>query len=184
MESFHVKINEAKWKSVHKRDKKQQQQQQNQTKTGRLFWRRWGMHITTATETAVVDLIPCSAIGLDGKQMVFLSTFNVAICISAFRKVSSLHPPSKLLFECLACTDLGVGFLHQPIYIASFMLHKNAKTCSYIKLASWIVAVTFYGVSLLTLAVISMDILLALTFKLRYRQVVTLRRTQFIIATL
>ena len=96
MESFHVKINEAKWKSVHKRDKKQQQQQQqNQTKTGRLFWRRWGMQITTATETAVVDLIPCSAIGLDGKQMVFLSTFNVAICISAFRKVSSLHPPSK-----------------------------------------------------------------------------------------
>ena len=68
------------------------------------------MQITTATETAVVDLIPCSAIGLDGKQMVFLSTFNVAICISAFRKVSSLHPPSKLLFECLACTDLGVGF--------------------------------------------------------------------------
>ena len=80
------------------------------------------MHITTATETAVVDFIPCSAMGLDGKQMVFLSTFNVAICISAilenililvaFRKVSPLHPPSKLLFECLACTDLGVGFLH------------------------------------------------------------------------
>ena len=64
------------------------------------------------------------------------------------------------------------------------MLHKNAKTCSYIKLASWIVAVTFCGVSLLTLAVIGMDRLLALTFKLRYRQVVTLRRTQFIIATL
>ena len=147
-----------------------------------------------SNQTTVEDSIPCSAIGLDGKQMVFLFAINLAICISAilenililaaFRKVSSLHPPSKLLFECLAFTDLGVGLLHQPLHIASFTLHKNAKTCSYIKLASWIVAVTFCGVSLLTLAVVSVDRLLALTLKLRYRQVVTLRRTQFIIATL
>ena len=70
-----------------------------------------------SNQTTVEDSIPCSAIGLDGKQMVFLFAFNVAICISAilenililvvFRKVSSLHPPSKLLFECLAFTDLA-----------------------------------------------------------------------------
>ena len=32
MESFRVKINEAKWKSVHEKDKKQQQQQKKPNK--------------------------------------------------------------------------------------------------------------------------------------------------------
>ena len=90
-----------------------------------------------SNQTTVEDSIPCSAIGLDGKQMVFLFAFNVAICISAilenililvaFRKVSSLHPPSKLLFECLAFTDLGVGLLHQPLHIAISRLTKTPR---------------------------------------------------------
>ena len=38
MESFHVKINEAKWKSVHEKDKKQQQQQKKtKQKQGEYF---------------------------------------------------------------------------------------------------------------------------------------------------
>ena len=33
---------------------------------------------------------------------------NILILI-ALRKVTSIHPPTKLLFQCLAITDLGVG---------------------------------------------------------------------------
>ena len=29
----------------------------------------------------------------------------------------SLHPPSKLLFRCLAATDLLVGFVSQPLHV-------------------------------------------------------------------
>ena len=135
-----------------KKDKKKPKKTKKKKNRANILKKMENAH-NESNQTTVEDFIPCSAIGLDGKQMVFLFAINVAICFSAilenililvaFRKVSSLHPPSKLLFECLAFTDLGVGLLHQPLHIASFTLHKNAKTCSYIKLASWIVAVTF-----------------------------------------
>ena len=51
---------------------------------------------------------------------IFLSIFatlgNVLILV-ALRKVSSIHPPTKLLFRCLAVTDLCVGLLGQPLYV-------------------------------------------------------------------
>ena len=89
-----------------------------------------------SNQTTVEDSIPCSAIGLDGKQMVFLFAINLAICISAilenililaaFRKVSSLHPPSKLLFVQLTLvvcyTPFGVerGFIATNRHVSSF----------------------------------------------------------------
>ena len=39
-----------------------------------------------------------------------------SLLIVALRKVSSLHPPSKLLYRCLATTDLLVGLISQPLY--------------------------------------------------------------------
>ena len=41
---------------------------------------------------------------------------NILI-LAALPKVLSLHPPSKLLFQCLSCTDLFVGLLSQPLFI-------------------------------------------------------------------
>ena len=40
---------------------------------------------------------------------------NILILI-ALRKVTSIHPPTKLLFQCLAITDLGVGLISQPLF--------------------------------------------------------------------
>ena len=36
------------------------------------------------------------------------------LIIVALQKVTSIHPPSKLLFSCLALTDLCVGIILQP----------------------------------------------------------------------
>ena len=51
---------------------------------------------------------------------IFLSIFatlgNVLILV-ALRNVYSIHPPTKLLFRCLAITDLCVGLLCQPLYV-------------------------------------------------------------------
>lgn len=41
---------------------------------------------------------------------------NILIFI-AFYKELSFHPPSKLLFRCLAATDLCVGVIAQPTFI-------------------------------------------------------------------
>ena len=59
----------------------------------------------------------------------FLSVFNVllsiiaslsnALILVALRKETSLHPPTKLLFRCLAITDLFVGIILQPLFTVS-----------------------------------------------------------------
>ena len=41
---------------------------------------------------------------------------NTLILVS-LHKVSSIYPPMKSLFRCLAVTDLSVGLVVQPIYV-------------------------------------------------------------------
>ena len=95
-------------------------------------------------------------------EFIFLSVINIFLSITAFwgntlilvalHKDTSIHPPSKLLYCNLAITDLCVGVIAKPLSAA-------------------------YCTSLVTLTAINVDRLLALLLGLRYRQVVTLKRT-------
>ena len=133
----------------------------------------------------------CSAEFVRGvkSELIFLSALNIFLSISAFlgntlilvalHKETSLHPPSKLLYRNLAITDLCVGIIAEPLFVTYWtsVVKERWDICYY---ALW--AVTYSGfilctVSLLTLTAISVDRLLALLLGLRYRQVVTLRRT-------
>ena len=49
---------------------------------------------------------------------------NILILI-ALRKATSIHPPTKLLFQCLAITDLGVGLTSQPLMATLMLLVDN-----------------------------------------------------------
>ena len=102
--------------------------------------------------------------------------------IAALQKVSPLHPPSKLLLGCLACTDLCVGMITQPLFAVFLASPEDslAQDCIFNIFNS--LAALFAGVSLLTLTAISVDRLLALLMGLRYRQVVTLRRAWIFVA--
>ena len=102
--------------------------------------------------------------------------------IVALQKVSSLHPPSKLLLCCLACTDLCVGMITQPLHVVLLVLPEDSQAQNYIFNVFNSLATIFAGVSLLTLTAISVDRLLALQMGLRYRQVVTLRRAWIFVA--
>ncbi|XP_078380001.1 melanocyte-stimulating hormone receptor-like [Oculina patagonica] len=127
---------------------------------------------------------------------IFLSAFNISLSIVAFlgnvlilialHKESSLHPPSKLMFRCLAITDLCVGLITQPAFAAEllFDVGEVPHLCYYFALLENITGIVFTGVSLMTLTAISVDRLLALTLGLRYRQVVTLRRVWAIVSCL
>ena len=120
--------------------------------------------------------------------LTFLAAMNILLSIIAFlgnalilvalHKESSLHPPSKLLFRCLAITDLLVGLIAQPIYAAYeiSLLNERWDVCYYTFASSLIAGYILCGVSLPTLSAISVDRLLALLLRLRYRQVVTLKR--------
>lgn len=124
--------------------------------------------------------------GFNGHLQTFLSALNIllsataflqnALIIAALKKVSSLHPPSKVLLGCLATTDLCVGVITQPIYAYGLLSPEHSKHCYYSAMLSKTIGVIFCGVSLLTLTTVSVDRLLALLLGLRYRQVVTLRR--------
>ena len=110
---------------------------------------------------------------------------NILILV-ALQKVSSLHPPSKLLFRCLSCTDLFVGLISQPIFIIYLMMvrNKNWNLCTITESFAYMSSAILCGESINTLTAISVDRLLALLLGLRYRQVVTLTRVRlFVIAS-
>ena len=108
---------------------------------------------------------------------------NILILIALSRRDSSLHPPSKLLFRCLATTDLGVGVISQPLFIIHVVsvINKRWKLCFVSERLAYITAAALCGVSVFTLTAISVDRLLALTLRMRYRELVTLKRIRLVI---
>ena len=128
------------------------------------------------------------------KQSISFSAVNTLFSITAIlgnslillslHKESSLHPPSKLLYRCLATTDLLVGLVSQPLYVTYWMslVHEHWSLCRYAREAIVISSYVLCGVSLLTMTAISVDRLLAMLLGLRYKEIVTLRRTYIILA--
>ena len=103
---------------------------------------------------------------------------NVLILI-ALNKVTSICPPTKLLFRCLAVTDLCVGLITQPLLTVTLLTSFNYD--EYVEDIQVISSMVLCGISLLTSTAISVDRLLALSLGLRYRYVVTLRRVRALI---
>ena len=106
------------------------------------------------------------------------STFGNTVILFALRKCQSLHPPSKALLCSLALTDLFVGFVVLPLfttYCLMIILEVPSYYC--------VIAVTYArtsnfigAVSLETIVTIAIDRLLAFHLRLRYRELMTLRR--------
>ena len=109
---------------------------------------------------------------------------NSLILVSLYKE-SSLHPPSKLLYRCLATTDLLVGLVAQPLNALCWMsvVQEHWSRCRYVRDAGYITRYVFILVSLMTMTAISVDRLLALLLGLRYKQIVTLKRMYIIVTT-
>ena len=101
------------------------------------------------------------------------------LILVALNKETSLHQPSKLLYSTLAITDLCVAIIVEPLAVTYWTSVVNEKwnICYYTHFARDISVYALSSVSFFTLTAISFDRLLALTLGLRYRQVVTLKRT-------
>ena len=109
---------------------------------------------------------------------------NILILI-ALRKVTSIHPPTKLLFQCLAITDLSVGLISQPLIATVILLVDNIDIKIWNVLffhLLWSSSIAFCGVSVFTSTALSVDRLLALLLGLGYRHVVTLKRIRAVLA--
>ena len=150
----------------------------------------------SGTQTNTFQRLLCSPlwVGESKQQSLSFLTINIFLSITAtlgnciilvaLHKESSLHPPSKLLYRCLATTDLLVGLVTQPLYAAYWMsvVHEHWSLCRYARDANIIPGYALFGVSLLTATAISVDRLLAMLLGLRYKEIVTLRRTYITLA--
>ena len=128
--------------------------------------------------------------------MKFFFVVNIVLSITAFlgnnlilaalHKESSLHPPSKLLYRNLAATDLCVGIIAEPLCVAYLMsvMIKRWNICRYLFVVAFTTGYILASVSLFTLTAISVDRLLALLSGLKYKRVVTLKRTYLTVIAL
>lgn len=120
--------------------------------------------------------------GVNG-VLLFVAVLGNAVILWVLRGVFSIHPPSRTLFYSLAASDICVGFIVQPfnliymIYIAK----GNAALCSSALPYLDVIGFAMSGISLLTTSEISVDRLLALRLKLRYREVVSLGRARLVV---
>ena len=117
-----------------------------------------------------------------------IASLGNALILFALHKirVAHLHPPTKLLFQCLAVTDLCVGFILQSLFAVLSLndgLNDGLKIKFPFSIYQALYASSFMlcGVSILTSTTISVDRLLALLLGPRYRHVVTLRRVRVLI---
>ena len=150
----------------------------------------------SGTYTQTFEILSCSPVRVGELKQKFISFSAVNILLSitailgnslilvALHKESSLNPPSKLLYRCLATTDLLIGLVTQPLYATYWMslVHEHWSLCRYSNYATGVTGYVLCLVSLLTLTAISVDRLLALLLRLRYKEIVTLRRTYIILA--
>ena len=124
--------------------------------------------------------------GLDNQRISFL-VINILLGITAIvgntvilialHKETSLNQASKVLLRNLVASDLFVGFV-QLVFGARFIsiLQGRWKICRILFSVSGIAGIISITVSSWTITAISVDRLLALLLKLRYRQVVTVRK--------
>ena len=108
----------------------------------------------------------------------FIAVLANILILYALYKASSLHSPSKALLCSLALSDLGVGAIVQPLFIA----YRWAQINGYLPelctpgIISHIEGSHLSAVSFLTMTAISIDRLLALLLRIRYHSTVTLKR--------
>ena len=102
---------------------------------------------------------------------------NLLVLLAIWRS-PALHSPSFVILFCLALSDLGVGFLAQPLVLICTI----AKIRGFISMAcvngaaAAVLSTYLCGISILSITTVSIDRYLALYLHLRYKQLVTNNR--------
>ena len=112
------------------------------------------------------------------RSIVVISHMSICAATMIFASLKlpkELHSPSFTLLFCLAASDLLVGIIAPPCFVAYNVAKILDHFSAYCKLrmiqffCGWIT----YGVSLLTLSGVCIDRLLALTLHLRYSSLIS-----------
>ena len=127
-------------------------------------------HLEDRANPETISTIIC----LLNVPLMFISIAGNAVVLAAIKRTPSIRSTSMTLLCSLAVSDLLVGVIGQPIYIAD-LLTKN----SFISQLSIMVGFSVCTVSLLIISAISVDRLLAVQFHLRYPTLETNSRVKY-----
>ncbi|XP_020630303.1 histamine H2 receptor-like [Orbicella faveolata] len=108
--------------------------------------------------------------------LMLISILGNAVVLAAIKRTPSVRSTSVILLSSLAVSDLLVGVIGQPIYIADLLTNY-----SFISKLAIMVGFSVCTVSLLTITAISVDRLLAVHFHLRYPTLATKSRVKYIL---
>ena len=122
-----------------------------------------------------LDIINCAL----NASLMLTSIIGNTLVIAAILRTPSLRSPSTILLCSLAASDLLVGLVVQPVYVAYLLAGNDSLGQAVSTLALFAV-----GVSLLTMTAISVDRLLALHYHMRYPNLMTAHRAMYTSAAL
>jgi len=146
----------------------------NMNKTHHLNCFFLDVNLEQTKNTNISDVLTCI---LNSVFSLVTSTGN-ALILHVIWKTQELHSPSFIFLFCLAATDLLVGLITQPFYVAYKIaeLTNNYGAYCILRMIKSISGWTTSGASLAILSGVSIDRLLVLTLHLRYNAIVTVQR--------
>ena len=127
------------------------------------------------SNTATVVIINC----LLNVPLIFISIVGNALVLAAILRTPSLHSPSEIFLCLLAMSDLLVGFVTQPVYIAN-SLKPNPSLYD----AMFTLSALTCDVSLGMMAAISVDRFVAIHYHMRYPDLMTTKRAIYTSVTI
>ena len=110
------------------------------------------------------------------------------VTIHAIRKTPSLSKNLKTLLLSLAVSDLGVGLVAQPLYVARLIMEsqlniETSKTYNAIYIAYLILLNLFIFATLFLVIVLCAERFIAIHYYLRYQQLVTHKRVVAVVVS-
>jgi hypothetical protein len=111
------------------------------------------------------------------------STVSNTIILLVIIRKPNLHTPANVLLGCLALSDLVIGSITQPAYVAykvAEILVSRRVSCV-ARVIHWVVGWICSGVSMFTITALAVERFLALHLHLRYAVVVTVRKALMIV---
>jgi len=109
--------------------------------------------------------------------LMLISIIGNALVLAAILRTPSIRSTSMIMLCSLAVSDLLVGFVAQPLYIADELKTLISQDVLLYRLSAMI-GFFLCGVSLGTMAVISLDRFMALHYHMRYATLVTKSRVR------
>ena len=132
------------------------------------------LSLEQTNDTYIASVVTCV---LNTVFSLITANENLVILYAIWKK-QELHTPSFILLFCLAASDLVVGLVSQPFYVAYKIaeLTENYRAYCILRMIQSISGWTATGVSLAILSGVSVDRLLVLTLHLRYNAIVSVQR--------